>query len=107
MKLTEANDGLKSKTKELEAVNAENKALEKNVADFRSKLGDEVNAKARVDTDYIRATKVNKHLEEICRKKGLWDSIEKDTEDVNDDDKRSLSPGSVKDKCKQFGELGK
>ena len=69
--------------------------MEKNVADFRSKLGDEVNAKARVDTDYIRATKVNKHLEEICRKKGLWDSIEKDTEDVNDDDKRSLSPGSV------------
>ena len=112
-KLKKSNESLKSKTKELDEVNKENKALEKNVAEFRSKLSDEINGRAKVESDYIRATKVSKHLEEICRKKGLWDDgNEKENDNGVDREeerrrKRTLSPGSVNEKCRQFEEYGK
>ena len=81
------------------------------MADFRAKLGEEINARAKVDSDYIRATKINKHFEEICRKKGLWDdTVEKECENDDADErrkKRALSPGSVEEKCRQFEESGK
>ena len=51
-KLKKANDSLKSKNKEMEEVNAENKALEKSVADFRAKLGEEINGRARIKSAY-------------------------------------------------------